>query len=587
MVIGNRYEVVRKFEGGMGVAYVCNDLNELDKYVVLKTYKGSWNQQFREALIREANAWIELHGQQYLARIDDVLSMDGRIYLKMPYYANGSLADLIGKGSLSLESAVTLSAQILMGMRYLSDKSHFLHLDLKPQNILIGDDGEALITDLGLAKCFSQRKSRLTDLQSKEESGNSGTLPYMAPELFKGEKASVSADIWAWGVIFLEMMTGVRAFRGANPESLVKSICFDFPRGWLEIKESVPRAVFGILEKVLHKDTDKRPGSFEELSKEFDKIIKTGFGDARAPFWKKDERVALSDDVTASHWVCDVRNAAGGLKASIKYSELTELERAKRYRAIGDRSSSLSSLKKLLGGDDLWALNWADLMRSRSSGSMHVTRNGVGLDVFLGRDKLIEAAELRMAVFLDGLYDKKRVSGKEIESYCLASIQIKEVGLVSAKLYELCGQVFLQVKNFDLAEGFLLLAWGEAKGNVKISSAACIATLYGVKGSLHRLKDFAVNEIEPMLSELDDPKAQETCARPYLFLKDPERALHFLRRSLSMDKDNPWGLMQACVSAWNCGHHAEAKRWRHVLSNIDAGSSLVEQIDQAIPQLRG
>lgn len=588
MLIGNRYEVIRTFEGGMGVAHVCKDLTTAGQLVVLKTYKeGASDQKFRAALIREANSWIALHGQQYLARIDDVLSLDGRLYLKMPFYANGNLADILEDGPLPLDDAVRLAAQLLMGMRYLSDKAKFLHLDLKPQNVLIGEAKEALITDLGLAKCVYQVNGlpSLGQKQRPEQSGISGTIPYMAPELFKGGKASVSADIWAWGLIFFEMLTGRRAFTGSTLEELAVGICTKPPTDWLRFRQTVPRAVFDLVATSLEKDPSRRFRSFAQLSESFDKLIKTGVADEKLPFWQRDNRILLSDKSTAFHWIGEMRQGRGGFKVNLTFSELTDLTRAKRYRTIGDRSSALASLRNILGDDRAWVSKWIELMHTRSPGPVHLVSRDMGWDVYFGRQTLVEVAELRLTVFLDGLYDRAPILEAEIEAYCQAALQLMRSGFQSPKLAELCGQIFLHVQDFDLAEEFFEQAWNTGTGPVQISTAACLATLYGSKGDLQKLRDFAANEIEPRFADLDDAKAQDTCARPYLFLKDPERSLHFLRRSLSLDMNNPWGIMQACIAAWNCGKQAEAKQWRQALSTIGPDSPYQDQIDRLIPAL--
>lgn len=588
MLIGNRYEVIRTFEGGMGVAHVCKDVTATGQLVVLKTYKeGTSDQKFRAALIREANSWIALHGQQYLARIDDVLSLDGKLYLKMPFYANGSLADILKGGPLSIDDAVRLAAQLLMGMRYLSDEAKFLHLDLKPQNVLIGEAKEALITDLGLAKSVYQVAGfpSLGQKQRPEQSGISGTIPYMAPELFKGGKATVSADIWAWGLIFFEMLTGSHAFTGSTLEEIVVSICTKQPADWLRFRETVPRSVFDLVVTSIEKDPSRRFRSFAQLSEAFDKIIKTGVSDEKLPFWKRDERILLSDKSTAFHWISEVRQGRGGVKVNLTFSELTDLTRAKRYRSIGERSSALASLRNILGDDRAWAAKWTELMRTRSPGPVHVVYKDLGFDCYFGRQSLVEVAELRLAVFLDGLYARAPIPESEIESYCQAALQLMESGFQSPKLSELCGQIFLQVQDFVLAEKFFEQAWSAGTWKDQISTAACLATLYGAKGDLQKLRDFAANVVEPRFADLDDAKAQETCARPYLFLKDPERTLHFFRRSLSLDINNPWGIMQACIAAWNCGKQAEAKKWRQTLSTIAPDSQFQGQIDRLIPAL--
>lgn len=588
MQIGDRYEVVRTYKGGMGVAHVCKDPTADSKLVVLKTYReGASDQKFRAALIREANSWIALHGHQYLARIDDVLSLDGRLYLKMPFYANGSLADMLKNGPLPLDNAVRLAAQLLMGMRYLSDKAKFLHLDLKPQNVLISEAKEALITDLGLAKCVYQVNGLPTfgQLQQLEHSGISGTIPYMAPELFKGQKATVGTDVWAWGLIFFEMLTGRHAFTGSTLEELVVCICTKPPADWLKFKDTVPRAVFDLVASCLEKDPSRRVYSFLELSEAFDKIIKTGLADEKLLFWKRDDRIPLSDKTTALHWTTEMQQDREGVMAKVTFTEPTEFTRALRYRLIGNRSAALASLGNILGDDRTWALKWAELMRTRSPGPLHVVTKDLGLGVYLGRQALVTVAELRLVVFLDGLYARAPIHEAEIEAYSKAALQIMESGFQSPKLAELCGQVFLQVRQFDRAEQFFEQAWSAGTGQVQMSTAACLATLHGATGNLKKLRAFATNELEPRFADLDDAKAQEACARPYLFLKDAERALYFFRRSLSLDIDNPWGVMQACIAAWNCGNQAEAQMWRQKLSTIAPDSSFQVQLDALIPAL--
>lgn len=588
MRIGDRYQVVRTFEGGMGAAHICKDLRANGPLVVLKTYReDASDQKFRTALIREANSWIALHGQQYLARIDDVLSIDGRLYLKMPFYVNGSLANILEHGALPLDDAVRLAAQLLIGMRYLSDEEKFLHLDLKPNNVLIGEANEALITDLGLAKCFYRVNGlpSLDQQQLPKQSGISGTLPYMAPELLKGREATVAADIWAWGLIFFEMLTGHHAFTGSTLDELAIRICTKPPADWLRFRKSVPRSVLDVVATSLRKDVAHRFRSFAQLSEAFDKIVKTGITDEKLPFWQRDDRVLLNDKTTAFHWISEVRRSGEEVKVSLTFNELTELTRAKRYRTIGNHTSALASLRNILGDDQVWVSKWAELMRARSPGPLHLVTKDLGLDVYLGREALIEVAELRLAIFLDGLYARAPIREQEIEAYRQAALQLTESGLQSPKLTELCGQIFLQTRDFDLAEKLFEQAWCTGTSQVQISAAACLATFYGEKGDLEKLRNFAANKLEPRFADFDDAKAQEACARPYLFLKDAERSLYFFRRSLSLDWNNPWGAMQACIAAWNCGKRIEAKKWRQTLSTIAPNSPLQVQLDRLIPDL--
>lgn len=588
MLIGDRYEVISTLEGGMGLAYVCKDLAEKGRSVVLKTFKGGdSSQEFRSALIREASAWIELQGQQYLARIDDLRIMDGQLYIKMPFYPNGSLADILQKGPLAVSDAVKFAAQILLGMRYLSGRAGFLHLDLKPQNILIGEHNEALITDLGLAKPFLRLDGSSYKIceESKEKSGISGTLPYMPPEVFKGARATPAADVWAWGLIFYEMLTGRQAFFAPTLEGLIKQIVTTPPIGWQEFSQKFPKSIVSIISSCIEKEPSRRFSSFRLVSEAFDKAIKAGIDDDKGVFWKRDDRVSLDDKTTAIHWVAEMRKPKDATVFSIKYTELTNLVRAKQYYSIGDKNNALNRIKDILGNDQEWAENWVKLMASRSAGVIHTEGNGNTLSVLPGRQSLLEIAEIRMILFLDRLYAYEQVSQSEVESYCHAAICIMNSGEQSAKLAELCGQLFLKMEMFDFAERCFNESWRSGSWVVQVSTAACLATLYGTRGDVQKLRDFASTEIEPRFADLEDARAQEACARPYLFLREPERALHFLERSLAIEPNNPWGTTQACIAAWNCRKVEEAKIWRRKLSLIAPNSQFTQQLDRSIPAL--
>ena len=572
MVIGNRYEVVRTFEGGMGTAQVCKDLESPDQFVVLKTFKeATQDQDFRATLIKEANTWIALHGHSYLAKCDDVMVLDGRLYLKMPFYSKGSLADLLEYGPLPFEQAFKLAIQILLGMQFICEKNNILHRDLKPDNILIGNNNDALITDLGLAKSFIQ----------SDQGGSPGTPPYMAPELFTSGKSSVSADIWAWGLIFFEMLRGHQAYTGSSLEELASNIVYKPPTGWSRLKKSVPKPVFNLIAKALEKDPSKRFHSYAELINAFDNIVRTSFDDDKQRLWKRDERILIGDERTASIWCLEVRGEAS---SSIKMTEHTELSRAVKYRSTGNRSACLGSLRNILGDDQDWATNWVKLMSTRSQ-ELNAIQTGPVLAVYLNLDELINAAELRLSAFLDGLYDKEQIPEAQLVAYRQAATTIMESGWQTPKLAELCGQLYLQLRDFELSEKCLEEAWCTGAGHVQITTAACIATLYGMSGQLDKLHDFATNEIEPRFADLEDARALETCARPYLFLKDVERTLYFLRRSLRIDMNNPWGIMQACVAAYKLGDIEQAQLWRKILINKAPDSPNISKIDHLFPRL--
>ena len=375
MRIGKHYRVTGRFEGGMGVAFRCEDERQQGRVVILKTYKsgsGGDESQLRAAFTREAQVWIALHRQQYLALVEDVLLIDGRIFVEMPYYANGSLRNVLDQGPIPVERAVAFAAQLVLAMVYVSDERKILHLDLKPENILIGSSGEALITDLGLARAMHPAWGTgpaVSSLAAPQDGGVVGTVPYMSPEMIAGRGVNATADIWAWGLIVYEMVMGRRAYEGRDLRSMLKSIVSEPPLQWSKFKAQVPSDLFAVISKCLLKDPAGRFSSFGELASGLDRLIALVDAEEHVPFWnkwKKETRVRITEPLLKSHWKTRVRpHLEDGTTTRVKQTELMLLTQAQRSRKIGDTKAAILALEKLLGSESEWGKRWACLMLER------------------------------------------------------------------------------------------------------------------------------------------------------------------------------------------------------------------------------
>lgn len=226
-LIAGRYEVVHKLAGGMGLVYLCRDY-QTKQLVALKTFKPEYlsHRAARDLFLREGTMWVELGIHTHIVRAFRVERIgDGReVYLVLewvvqPQGLDGpSLRSWLKPGRpLPVKTAVTFALHIARGMKYATEKIRGLvHRDLKPENVLIGYDGNARVTDFGLASTLTGMSREVVTLpQTKENYLRTqltqdavGTPLYMAPEQWTSKSVDARADIYALGCILYEMIAG-------------------------------------------------------------------------------------------------------------------------------------------------------------------------------------------------------------------------------------------------------------------------------------------------------------------------------------------------------------------------------------------
>jgi len=225
--------------GGMGEVWKARD-TRLDRIVAIKVAK----QQFAERFEREARAVAALNHPN-IGTLHDV----GPNFLVMEYVEGER-----PKGPLPVEEALKIGRQVADALEA-AHKKGIVHRDLKPANIKIKADGTVKVLDFGLAK----RSGEGTDLGSPpseaatQEGMILGTAAYMAPEQARGQSVDKRADIWAFGVVLYELLTGERLFQGGDAASILASVVKDVP-DW----SRVPRNVRRLLQACLQKDPNQR-----------------------------------------------------------------------------------------------------------------------------------------------------------------------------------------------------------------------------------------------------------------------------------------------------------------------------------------
>jgi eukaryotic-like serine/threonine-protein kinase len=251
----------------MGEVYRAED-TRLDRSVAIKTVRGAFTDRFQ----REAKAIAALN-HPHICTLYDV----GPDYLVMEYIEGKPL-----EGPLPIDVAMRYARQIAEAL----DAAHrrgLVHRDLKPANVLITKAGAKLL-DFGLAK--STAKPTIGDAtQTVALTGDhaiSGTIPYMSPEQLEGKEADERSDIFAFGCVLYEMLTGRRAFQGESQASLITSIMSQQPPSLVALVPSVPPGLDRLIRRAMAKDPDERWQSAGDLREALD-LVETPPPVASAP----------------------------------------------------------------------------------------------------------------------------------------------------------------------------------------------------------------------------------------------------------------------------------------------------------------
>ncbi len=258
-----RYEIVALIgTGGMGEVWKARD-PQLNRDVAIKTSHAAFSGRFQTV----ARAVAALNHTNICA-IYDV----GPDYLLMELIDGPTLAEHIARGPISLEDALGIATQIVAALEAAHDKA-IVHRDLKPANIKIKPDGLVKVLDFGLAKGGAAREptqevtSDSPTMMTGTQAGMiMGTAGYMSPEQARGQDVDKRADIWAFGVVLYEMLTGKRLFDGPTVSDSLAAILTKEPDLTL-----VPVKTRRLLARCLEKDPKKRLrniGSMEFLLEE-------------------------------------------------------------------------------------------------------------------------------------------------------------------------------------------------------------------------------------------------------------------------------------------------------------------------------
>ena len=259
----------------MGEVYRATD-TRLDRTVAIKVLPEHLADRadLRERFEREAKAVSSLN-HPHICTLHDIGEQDGIHFLVMEYVEGETLQQRLEKGRLPLDQALEYAIQIADAL----DKAHrqgVVHRDLKPGNIMITKAGTKLL-DFGLAKLkgdagqvspLSQMPTQDASAPLTAEGTILGTLQYMSPEQLEGKEADNRTDIFAFGAVVYEMVTGKRAFEGASPASLIAAIMHTSPQPLKKLQKMTPPHLDHIVTTCLAKNADMRWQTAADLMRE-------------------------------------------------------------------------------------------------------------------------------------------------------------------------------------------------------------------------------------------------------------------------------------------------------------------------------
>jgi serine/threonine protein kinase len=267
------YEILSAIgAGGMGEVYKARD-TRLNRTVAIKVLPSHFsdNAEMKARFDREAQTIAGLN-HPHICVLHDVGHQDGTDYLVMEYLEGQTLAQRLEKGALPLDEALKIAIEIADAL----DKAHrqgVIHRDLKPGNVMLTKSGAKLL-DFGLAKLKqeTQQAPTMSALPTNADVTAKGTilgtLQYMAPEQLEGEEADARTDIFAFGAMLYEMVTGKKAFEGKSQASLISAIMTADPTPMAVLQPITPPGLDHIVRVCLAKNPDERWQSARDLVRE-------------------------------------------------------------------------------------------------------------------------------------------------------------------------------------------------------------------------------------------------------------------------------------------------------------------------------
>jgi len=275
-----RYSILKRLgEGGRGIVYKARD-TVLNRVVAIKMLKSAVSDEAYSRFIREAQATAKLNHPNIVS-IYDISKEDEKQFFVIEFVDGMSLRSLMAtypEGKCDIQTVLRVSVDVCNALQYAHSQG-ILHRDIKPENIMITQEGTAKLMDFGLAKMLSQPS--LT-----QEGIIVGTVAYVAPEIALGKGADARSDLYSFGAVLYEMVTGRLPFPGEDPVKIIFSHIHDCPISPSRLSPKVPQALAECIMKLLEKEPGKRYQSADDLVKVLREIAEGFLREVLVPSYK-------------------------------------------------------------------------------------------------------------------------------------------------------------------------------------------------------------------------------------------------------------------------------------------------------------
>ena len=270
------YTILSKLgEGGGGAVYLARD-TRLERTVVLKFLSDKLiaDENARERFIREARLASSLDHPN-ICTIHEINDTGDLHFIVMQYVEGKTLKEVLANKSLETSTALAIAIQIADGLAAAHDRK-IIHRDIKPGNIAITNNGQVKILDFGLAKsmAYTEGTSSQDAIELTRQGAQLGTPAYMSPEQVRGERADHRSDVFSFGVVLYEMVTGRSPFKAKSktPFDIMHSVAHDAPRPVSELNHEVPAQLEAIIERMMQKNPSDRYQTTAELLEDLRKL---------------------------------------------------------------------------------------------------------------------------------------------------------------------------------------------------------------------------------------------------------------------------------------------------------------------------
>jgi serine/threonine protein kinase/Tfp pilus assembly protein PilF len=307
----SHYRIVKHLgAGGMGEVYLAED-TKLGRKVAIKLLPASAvaDEQAKKRLLREARAAATLDHPN-ICTIHEVGEAEGQSFIVMQYVEGETLSASIKRQPLDVQAALIIAAQVAEALTEAHGHG-IIHRDIKPQNIMLTARGQVKVLDFGLAKVM--REKAITESEAETASWATeagaivGTVPYMSPEQVKGEELDGRSDIFSYGVMLYEMLSGQRPFEAKSSAEIISAILTREPPPLGGQAGAVPAGLERLVRKCLEKEPSRRYQTMEELAVDLREV--------RRECDSGQVELSISDAVTASM-------GAGVIKRRVEWRNL-------------------------------------------------------------------------------------------------------------------------------------------------------------------------------------------------------------------------------------------------------------------------